>query len=253
MNTADIICEVIKLKYIIAFLIYLMCLLGQFPIIHNVDPPQQPVIEETKPAEIAPGPTGGSERPQEPQTEKDDNQHQEQVFDGSRPSSDVTAALRADSSLLGMLYINDIGLKPTPLKICSQGSDLQHWADKSNAAYIIGLYSYYNREGQLIEIGDHINHNFGCLKNVKVGTRAYINRGDHVVRLKCVSTELSTDVNDYVDRYEEFEGYVVTITCAPGNNKRTINKWIVTEDSDLTFNQFWDVVTMKYETRYDGP
>ena len=241
------------MKYIIAFIIYSLCVFGFWRNTPTSDPPPQPVIKETiqtEPAETVPEATGGSERPQEPQTEIEDTQPPEQVFDGSTASCDVTAAMRADNTLLGILYIPDVGLTPTPVKICSQSSDLQYWADKSNAAYIIGLYSYYNRDGQLIEIGDHVDHNFGCLKNIKVGTIGYVNRGDHVVKLKCVATEPSADLQGYVDRYEEFEGYVVTITCAPGG-RRTINKWIVTDDSDLTFSQFWDVVTINYETRYD--
>ena len=239
------------MKYVIAIFIYCLSILGLWPVTSQASPPTQ-IEDLIEYIETAPDATGGSERPQEPETQPGNTHTPEQVFDGSTPSSDVTEAMRADSTLLGVLYIPDVGLTPTPVKICSQSSDLQDWADQSNAAYCVGLYSYYNREGKLIEIGDHVNHNFGCLKNITVGTIGYVNRGDHVVKLECVSTEPSVNLQGYVDRYDEFEGYVVTITCA-SDGRRTINKWIVAEDSDLTFDQFWDEVTVLFETRYDGP
>ena len=244
------------MKYIIAIIIYGLCTLGLWPVTPQADP--QPPIEETivteptETTETATEPTGGSQRPQEPETQPADTQPPEPVFDGSTPSSDITVAMNNDRTLLGVLYIPDVGLTPTPIKLCSNTTDLQYWADEKNAAYCVGLYSFYNIDGRLIEIGDHVNHNFGCLKNITVGTIGYINRGDKVVKLKCVSVEQNSDLYGYVDRFEEFNGYVVTITCAPGTNRRTIIKWVVTDDSDISFDKFWKIVTVDFNGRYDG-
>lgn len=168
------------------------------------------------------------------------DQKQVQFFDGSSVSQDVAARL-ANSGATGVLYIPDVGLTPVNCFLYSRGNnDMQAIADAENSAYIVGVYHSPDVSVHKIEIGDHVRQNFGVLRNVIPGMRAYFNIGSAVVRMTCTeNTTLS--LADCVTSTAAENGMVITICCA-GDGARTVVRWVIDSDSDLSFEEFYSNV-----------
>lgn len=166
------------------------------------------------------------------------DQEQVQFFDGSSVSADVAARL-ADSGATGVLYIPDIGFTPVNCFLYSRGNnEMQAIADAENSAYIVGVYHSPDVSIHKIEIGDHVHQNFGVLRNVTPGMRAYFNLGSAVIRMTCVeNTTLS--LADCITSTAAENGMVIT-TCCSGSGARTVVRWVIDSDSDLSFEDFYN-------------
>lgn len=166
-------------------------------------------------------------------------------FDGSTPSADIQAKMDADSNLLGVMYVPAIGMSPVNV-YASQGGDLQAIADRKNGAYAVGIRALNEYDVKRLEIGDHNTHNFNKNTKITEGMAAYINRGDQVVRLRCISTIKQGSIAEYDASIYGDHGVIATLCCAPGGT-RTINRWVVTDDSDMSFMELYNIATRNYE------
>ena len=164
----------------------------------------------------------------------------EPPFNGSTPSEEVSQKLRSTGAT-GILYIPSVGMEPVNVYLYRGTAvrSLQSIADRSNSAYMVGVYAPGDSSTNKIEFGDHVNHNFSVLKNIPVGTMAYFNMGDKVVRFKCVETIGYLSMSDYKAGIYQEDGMIVT-TCCSGNG-RTVNRWVITSDSDLTYEEFYRI------------
>lgn len=164
----------------------------------------------------------------------------EPPFNGSTPSEEVAQKLR-NSGATGILYIPSMGMEPVNVYLYrgTAVKSLQGIADARNSAYMVGVYMPNDSSNHHIEFGDHVNHNFSVLKNIPVGTMAYFNMGDKVVRFKCVETISHCSMSQYFAGCYA-EGGMIKTTCCSGNG-RTVNRWVVTADSDLTFEEFYSL------------
>ena len=162
-------------------------------------------------------------------------------FDGSTPSDEVIYRMN-NTGCDGVLYIPSVGMEPVNVYLYHGTAvrSLQSIADRGNSAYMVGVYAPGDRSTNKIEFGDHVNHNFSVLKSIPVGTMAYFNMGNKVVRFKCVETIGYLSMSDYKAGIYQEDGMVVT-TCCSGNG-RTVNRWAITADSDLTYDEFYQIV-----------
>lgn len=163
-------------------------------------------------------------------------------FDGTTPSADIQAKRDANPNLVGVLYIPSVGMSPVNVYRPAYKNELQSLADKKNSAYAAGVYMFPELEINRIEIGDHNTHNFCYNKKIAVGDTAYLNMGNRVVRMRCVSTVKSMSVNDYVTNGGSYDGMIVTIACS-GDGGRTVNCWSITSDSDVSYETLYEIVT----------
>lgn len=167
-------------------------------------------------------------------------------FDGSTPSADIQAKMNADSNLLGVMYVPAIGMSPVNVYASNNGQDLQGIADRKNAAYAVGIRALNEYDVKRLEIGDHNTHNFNKNTKITEGMVAYINCGDQVVRLRCISTIKQGSIAEYDTSIYGDHGVIATLCCAPGGT-RTINRWVVTDDSDMSFMELYNIATRNYE------
>lgn len=170
--------------------------------------------------------------------------------DGSQPSEEIKDKMRANEDLVGVLYIPSIGMEPLNLYRPYEGADLQILADKKNVGYSVGVYATHDKEITKIEIGDHSNQNFSRNEDIHPGSEAYINMGGKVLRMTCVLTIESIALEDYDARIYNDNESIITLTCAE-TGRRTMNKWVVTDDSDVSYDEFYEITTKWLEgTRY---
>lgn len=168
-------------------------------------------------------------------------------FDGSTPSADVAAKMAANADLVGIMYVPSVGMTPCPIYASRNGQDLQGLADASNSAYAVGIYNYPDLSVHKVEIGDHNNHNFSVNKNITAGTIGYINLGDRVLKMRCTSTLLNCSLTEYDANMPNDGDTIITITCSGQTGHRTINRWTVTEDSGVTFEEYYGMVTKYFK------
>lgn len=169
---------------------------------------------------------------------------------GSVPDAAILARRNADARLLGVLYVPAVNMTPVSVYIC-ESDEYQKRADAANSAYAMANHSWYDKNVQSVEFGDHNNHNFCVNTRIKVGDMAYLNMGDKVVRMKCVETLTRQNVTTYQKAMKKYDHCVVTITCAAGANNRTINKWVIVDDSDVGFAELYKTVSSTVSLSWD--
>jgi hypothetical protein len=156
-------------------------------------------------------------------------------------NSSVDVTVQEESDLIGTLYIPSIDLPPTPLYRCKSAEEAQLISDNANEAVAMALYSWRNKDVYRVEFGDHNYQNFGSLKWVKEGSVAFVDMGDKIVRMTCISTTLSETLDEYNESIIRDHETVTTVTCY-GEDTRTVVRWKITEDSDVSFDElFWIV------------
>lgn len=156
---------------------------------------------------------------------------------GSAPSDEIQNRMDSNSNLFGVLYIPSVGMSPMDVYIVKNSSDQQKYADWSGSGYVTALYDYSNYNTRRLEIGDHNTQNFSVLKNVSVGTIAYLNRGEQVVKLRCISSRYSVERPKYNAEIVNDDNTFAMICCAP-NGTRTICKFVI--DSGAYFDDLWN-------------
>lgn len=191
-----------------------------------------------EPEEITPPAVVESTQPTEP------------VFDGSTPNSDILRQMQNDPDLLGVLYIPAVNMSPTYLYVPHKSSDLQSLADLKNSGYCLALYDYYNTDTRRIEIGDHNNQNFQVNTEIEVGDIGYINRGDHVITIKCISKTANGSIAEYDQSIVDDDNIIATLTCAPGGT-RTIHRWVI--EGGIDFDTLWEEAGKHYKGQRNSP
>ena len=163
----------------------------------------------------------------------------ESEFDGSIPNNDILKEMQNDPYLLGVFYVPSVNMSPMHIYTPREDADLQRYADLPNAGYGLALYDFYNRETKRIEIGDHNNQCFKVNDNIKVGTIGYINRGDVVVTIECISVTPNCPIPEYDASIVSDDNIIATLTC-DANGTRLVHRWVVVDG--MSFEQLWDEV-----------
>ena len=103
-------------------------------------------------------------------------------------------------------------------------NNLQTLVDASDSA---ALFSY----GGMTIIADHRHQGFSAMKNSSIGTKAYMNYGDHTEEYVCIANfkghntgHALTDNND-TDISELYPGYLAMYTCNENWQNITITIW----------------------------
>ena len=103
-------------------------------------------------------------------------------------------------------------------------NNLQTLVDASDSA---ALFSY----GGMTIVADHRHQGFSAMKNSSIGTKAYMNYGDHTEEYVCIANfkghntgHALTDNND-TDISELYPGYLAMYTCNENWQNITITIW----------------------------
>lgn len=173
-------------------------------------------------------------------------------FDGSTPSADIQNRISSHNQLVGVMYVPSVGMSPVDIYAVGSNGDLQSIADMSNGAYAFACYSWDQTNIHRVEIGDHNHQNFKVNKNIKVGTVGYINMGNKVLTMECISAHYQEDIATYDASIVNDNGIIATTTCAPGGT-RTVNRWVVSGSSDVSFDDLWNSAARYYKGQRDCP
>lgn len=170
-------------------------------------------------------------------------------LDGSTPSVFVELMMEKEKDLVGVLYIPSVSLEPTPLYRFHEYYELQKIADAENSAGAYAMYSWRDKSVHRVEFGDHNYQNFRVNENITVGDVGYVNMGDRVLRMVCVSASVE-DISDYNKSVINDNKKITTITC--NGYQRTVHRWEITENSDVTFDELYEIVGKYYKGQRDS-
>ena len=68
-------------------------------------------------------------------------------------------------------------------------------------------------------------------------------------KMKCISTVKSCTVSEYRAQANNDIGLILTVTCS-GDGGRTVNRWVVVDNSDVSYNELYEVITKNCKISY---
>ena len=162
-------------------------------------------------------------------------------IDGTKPNTIIETLMEREPDLIGVLYVPNVAMKPLPLYRLKDYNNAQAIGDKENAGVAYAMYSWRDHSVHRVEFGDHNYQNFYVNKYIPVDTVGYVNMGNRVLTMVCVSMNLEETLDDYNESVIRDSDTITTITCYEVGT-RTVHRWVVMEDSDVSFDDLFNVV-----------
>jgi hypothetical protein len=75
--------------------------------------------------------------------------------------------------------------------------------------------------------------------------------GTKVFKMKCISTVKSCTVSEYRAQAHNDIGLILTVTCS-GDGGRTVNRWVVADDSDVSYDELYTNITKNCKIAYNN-